>query len=238
MNNKKAPLTDGAKQLYTTKVYNKPVKRARVDRNLRIALLMFAITAFALGFTTILRVNTELQLVRMQWQLEVVRSETITLWGTIIILQDKNDALNVQNAALRNQVELEPAIVYKTVCSTSSFKSWMDYRAITSIGSAQFKLQLKATTDPYYGFRMIDGYIAVAMGSQYGPVGTKYIIEFEDGKVIQAIIGDIKHLGCQSKDGSMLEFIIDSKSIPILQKTSGNFNSVFNGSISMIREVE
>lgn len=220
------------------KVYNKPVKRASADRNLRIALLMFMVTAFALGFMTIIRVNTELQLVRTQWRLEEARSETDTLWSTVITLQDKNDALNAQNEALKNQVDLEPAIVYKTICSTSSFKSWMDYRAITSKSSNQYKLQLKATTDPHYGFRKIGDYIMVAMGPQYGPVGTKYIIQFKDGKVIQAIIGDIKHTGCQSADSSMLEFIVDTRVLPQNFKISGNFNSLFAGPITVIREVE
>ena len=85
---------------------------------------------------------------------------------------------------------------------------------------------------------MIDGYLLVAMGPQYGPVGRKYIIQFENGTVINAMIGDIKHQGCTSSDGSMIEFIIDKEVLPEIIKKSGDFDQVFSGSIVSIREVE
>lgn len=234
MSQNKSPDGNRSEEKLTGKVYIKQTKRARVDTYFHLLVVLFLVSLFALGILTILRANTERQLTQTLWRLEKSRSDNVTLWGSVLLLQSENDDLNAQNAVLKTLTKSSLPI-----CSTSTFKSWMDYRAITSMNSKQYKLQLKATTDQYYGFRMVDEYLMVAMGPQYGPVGSKYIIQFEDGKVIQAIIGDIKHEGCTSKsDGSALEFIIDGTILPTSVKRSGNLNSVFTGSITMIREVE
>lgn len=55
---------------------------------------------------------------------------------------------------------------------------------------------------------------------------------------IYAIIGDIKdkgHNGCSSdRDGSMVEFIVDTQVIDPKIKSSGNFNDVYQGKIERI----
>lgn len=233
MINKKASGATEAGRISTIGLYPKPTRRSRLERRIKTLFILNIILIASLMVIQILRVNTERLLSQSLWQLEEARAENDSLWKSILTLQSKNDELSVQNVALKT-----PTKSNLPICSTSTFKSWMDYRAITSIGSAQYKLQQTATTDPNYGFRMIDGYMAVAMSKQYGPVGTKYIIQFEDGKVIQAIIGDVKQSQCGSADGSILEFIIDVNVLPNSLKTSGNFNNLFAGSITMIREVE
>lgn len=210
-------------------------KRSRIDRNFRIALTLFLVSSTFAGLATVLRVQSELELERTLSRLEDVSQENHALWHSIDALQRENELLAEQVQTLTD--EINQSIV--PVCSTSTFKSWMSYTTITSPSSKQWKLQQRATTDVNYGFRMVDGNILVAMGPEYGPVGTKYLIEFEDGKVINAMIGDVKHEGCTSSpDGSMIEFIVAKEKLPQSIKTAGNFNLLFSGSITMIRTVE
>lgn len=216
----------------------RPVRKYR-DQRMTLILIAFALfCAFTLSMATLIRINLEQRLQSTLLELETTQAENDSLWITILALQTENDELSAEYKTIlllwKNQ-ENET----REICSNSIFKSWMDYRAITSKSSMQYQLQQSATTDKNYGFRTIDGYLLVAMGPQYGPVGSKYIIQFEDGKVINAMIGDIKHEGCTStSDNSMLEFIVDKTILPTSVKRSGNFDSVFNGPIIQIREVE
>lgn len=232
MNNKKGPFTDGPKKNTSSRVYITNENRTWIERNIEVLVIIAMFAIAAVMITSIYRDRAVKELTRVQIHLEEARSENDALQTTILYLQAEKDAL-------KGQAALTMEAGYKTICSTGAFKSWMDYKAITSPTSTQFKLQQEATTDKNYGFRMVDGYILVAMGLQYGPVGTKYIIEFKDGKVINAMIGDIKHEGCTSSgDDSMLEFIINLEALPRSIKSSGNFSGLFAGSIKMIRLVE
>jgi hypothetical protein len=135
--------------------------------------------------------------------------------------------------------EKQPPYETVPVCAPdSTFKSWMDYRKITSTSSWQWKLQQHATTDES-GFRKIDEYFMVAMAKQYGPLGTKYLITLSSGLSIPVIIGDIKgNTTCSHPDTSILEFIIDIDMLLPIIKRSGNVNKVFEGTIIEIRVVE
>lgn len=123
-------------------------------------------------------------------------------------------------------------------CSDNTFKSWMDFRAITNTNSEQYKLQRIASTESFLGLRLLDGYFMIAISKSYGNVGD--IVEvFLEGNSFLAIIGDIKNAGhsdgCSSdRDGSMLEFIVDVKSLHTDIKRSGNFNSFFEGKVLRI----
>lgn len=122
------------------------------------------------------------------------------------------------------------------VCDpTATWKSWMPYQAITYQPSDQYQqLQLHGiATDHYYGFITLDGYLMVAMGEMYGPIGTKYLISFSGGTSVDVIIAEFKHEGCtSSRDGSMIEFLVDTEKIPESIKKSGNFNDLFAGTIT------
>lgn len=197
----------------------KRVKRSRYEQLFRVSLGLFIISLILLIVCTLIRWHVENEL-------KQVKNEISELYGAEIVAYKSVDVTC-------NSVELIEVI---EICSANTFKSWMDYQSITDRSSDQWDLQQEAVTDKNYGFRMIDGYILVAMGSEYGPVGTKYLIEFDDGKVINAMIGDIKHEGCTSKpDGSMIEFIIDTEVLPKSIMKSGNFNDLFKGSIKVIR---
>lgn len=176
----------------------------------------------------VIKMNTEMKLLSAQIQLEDEQAENTKLWATVTTLQEEIAA-----------IKSTPQYIYRDVCSISTFKSYMDYLKITNRSSTQWKLQQVATTEPNYGMRMIDGkYIMVAMSAQYGPVGTKYLISFDSGKSINAIIGDIKQDYCMSDDGSLLEIIVDVNKVPRSIIKSGNFDSVFTGSIVSIMAIE
>lgn len=163
---------------------------------------------------------------KLQNEMQYYQEENSRLWIAISVLQ--KEPKDTSSASF-HQVE---------VCdSKTTFKSWMDYRSITSRSSEQWKLlqQKNVVIDELYGFISMEGYLFVAMGPQYGPVGSKYLISFSGGTSVQVIIGDIKHQGCtSSRDGSMVEFIVDKNAIPESIKQSGNFNELFRGHITSI----
>ena len=64
------------------------------------------------------------------------------------------------------------------VCSTSSTKTYEDYRMITATDSKQYKyIHNEMTVDETTGFLYDeDGFIGVAMGYQFGEIGSRYYI--------------------------------------------------------------
>jgi len=189
--------------------------------------IIFALLVVVVS-VTLIKMNTEMELLSAQIQLEDEQAENAKLWVSV-------ETLQTEIAAIKST----PTYIYRNVCSTSIFKSYMDFRTITNHSSTQWKLQQVATTDKNFGVRLIDNkYIMVAMSAQYGPVGTKYLISFDSGKSINAIVGEQKQEPCQASDGSMIEFIIDVAVTPKSILRSGNFNDVFQGSITSIMAIE
>lgn len=126
------------------------------------------------------------------------------------------------------------------VCSTNTFKSYMGYEAITDTTSKQWELQQEAETESSYGLRMLNDYFMIAVTSRYGQVGDVLEIDFQGGSML-AIIGDIKsdgHDSCQStRDGSVVEFIIDSEKLHPTIRKLGDLNVLFKGSIKTIHNL-
>ena len=143
--------------------------------------------------------------------------------------------------------ETKPYIT-KYVPSNNSFKSYMGYKAITSKSSPQYKLQLQAYTGEY-GIRMvnIDGEnrYCIALGSFYTTkIGTKIDVVMANGNILKCILGDMKaniHTDAQNiraRDGSVVEFIIDSTSLHPMARRMGNVSYAaekFSGEIKEIR---
>ena len=138
-------------------------------------------------------------------------------------------------------------------CSTSSTKTYEDYRLITSVGSAQYQyIHNHCTVDEETGF-LIDeeGFMGVAMGYSFGEIGSRYYIELDTGITIPVVKVDAKaseHApnGCSaSSDASVIEFVIDTdKAIAYFGganglASSGNFNNYkyLKGSIRDIEQV-
>lgn len=148
------------------------------------------------------------------------------------------------------EVPTDPTGVYFTSMDLpdgipGTFKSWMNYAAITSTTTRQYHVKALAKTDPN-GYRVINGKYLVAMASYYGPVGTELRITLSSGRVFYVIIGDQKsdrhtdplnqyHLS----DKSILEFIVDpDKFLNTAALRSGNLsNDGFEGAIVKIEKV-
>ena len=105
----------------------------------------------------------------------------------------------------------------------------MSYTAITNKSSSQWKLQQRAYTDEN-GFRCIDGYPLVAIGTGWGCwVGDTILITCENGNSFKAIVGDIKADRHTTEDNKTTlsnncrcEFIIDSSALHPSVKSAGN----------------
>lgn len=136
------------------------------------------------------------------------------------------------------------------VISASSTKTYMDYRAITAKNSPQYKYIHNYMDIGEDGFlRDEDGYIGVALGSYFGEIGSRYDFVLDSGitlhliKVEEKSDADTSYGFYHNCDGSVIEFVIDTKSAAMQKNRwnngliwSGNFNncSEFKGRISSI----
>lgn len=147
---------------------------------------------------------------------------------------------------LLNPIVKEEVEVEIEVCSSSSAKTYMDSSKISPI-SYQGKFIREHMT-------AIDGllydkdlYIGVALGSYFGPIGSRFTFILDTGIQLNVIKVEAKsdwHTvgGCQQRwDGSVIEFVIDTESenFPRLSNKhpfNGNFNNApqFKGNIVKI----
>lgn len=120
----------------------------------------------------------------------------------------------------------------------NSFKAYMDYRTITDVSSSQWQLQQQAYTDTN-GLRKIDNYYCVALGTYYtNQIGDKFRIELKTGKTIDVIVADIKsdihtndtnqYIELNGKI-NIIEFIVDTYSLPTLARVMGDISYVEDG---------
>lgn len=136
-------------------------------------------------------------------------------------------------------------------CATSSTKTYMDYRAITSTTSAQYRyIQNYMEVDGSGLLIDEDGFVGVALGSYFGSIGQRYYFTLETGVVIPVVKidekadADTNYSGCsQAFDGSVIEFVIDrDKALDYFGRLSnnyvlnGNFNNykIFSGRIEKV----
>jgi len=155
--------------------------------------------------------------------------------------------LEVEDYIVQNEITLKSTVFEP--CSTSSVKSYMDRKAITSETSKQHKF-IEENMEVRNGFWFDrEGYIGVALGSWFGEIGSRWVFELSSGELIYAVKideKDDKHTinGCEHKlDGSVIEFVIDTESSPYWIGSNGlilngNFNNLeyFEGTIERIRK--
>lgn len=103
-------------------------------------------------------------------------------------------------------------------CSTSSAKTYEDYRMITATGSRQYQhIKNHMTVDETTGFLYDeDGFVGVALAYGFGPIGSRYYVVLDTGIVIPVVKIDAKAAvdasnGCSANvNASVIEFVIDS----------------------------
>lgn len=135
---------------------------------------------------------------------------------------------------------------YAVPSGNTSFKSYMDYRAITNKNSAQWDLQTKCWTDKD-GLRRKGDYYVVALGSYYADhIGDRFIITLDTGVEIPVIVGDLKadkHTDATNRytlteDGrkNILEFVVDTQQLPEMARKMGDISYVsgFRGNVRSI----
>lgn len=141
--------------------------------------------------------------------------------------------------------------------NAGNFKSFMDYRAITSKTSDQFRLQQLAETSDY-------GIRAVEYQGQKRPLialGTGLIADLQVGSVVEvviknpdqnftqlvAVVGDIKDNRdtdadniAQKYDKSIMELINDRNHAPEIVLKTGDYSSIpeLNGQICQIKKID
>lgn len=118
----------------------------------------------------------------------------------------------------------------------SIFKSYEDYRLITSTNTPHYKLQNSYAYTGKDGVRMVNGRYCIALGSYFEKTIGQYIdIVLANGTVIECILGDQKsdahtawpHVA--HGDGSVVEFIIDKKVMdPYVVRTTGNVSDLYD----------
>lgn len=112
------------------------------------------------------------------------------------------------------------------------FKSYEDYRDITSPTSPHYRLQRDYAYTNSDGIRMVEGRYCIALGSYFTTTIGQYIdIVLANGTIIPCILGDQKadahtdklHIA-HSTDSSVVEFIVDKKVLPYKPKTMGSIS--------------
>lgn len=138
----------------------------------------------------------------------------------------------------------------------SSFKTYMDYRAITNKRSPQYRFIKTWGWSDNNGFMRANGekdlgvtddYYMIALGSYYGTkIGTKYKITTDMGNVFYGVLCDQKddaHTNSTHQYASnhdVVEFIVDTrKLIPIVKRMgSANVYMPLNGKIASIEKMD
>ena len=139
----------------------------------------------------------------------------------------------------------------------SSWKTWMDYRAITNKASAQYKLIHNWGWVDEQGFMRVNGerdlgitddYYMIALGSYYGSkMGTKYRFTTNTGNIFYGILSDAKaypevnstnQYGLRNKD--IVECLVYTTMLNKEVKMWGTANVYMplNGSITKIERID
>ena len=138
----------------------------------------------------------------------------------------------------------------------SSFKSWMDYRAVTNTKSAQYKFIRRWGWIDEQGFMrcsgerdlgITDDYYLIALGSYYGTeIGTKYRITTDTGKVFYGALADCKadrHTNSTNQYAGhkdVVEFLVDTRILNrnVRRMGSANVYMPLNGRIAKIERID
>ena len=117
----------------------------------------------------------------------------------------------------------------KDVPSNNNFKSYMDADTITSRNTDQYKLKAKYVIDEQTGIWTVDERYCIAVGSYYTQsIGTYIDVVMENGSTLHCILGECKrnrdtdHTNRQNHNGSVVEFIVNTSSMPSMVRKMGN----------------
>lgn len=162
---------------------------------------------------------------------------------------DINNTINPFNMPIDTHDEQEKIVIEKPLTQIietpahSPRKPWMDYRSVTDEASVQYELLSRA----YHadnGLLYVDGHLAVAIGSGYGPVGTRYEMDIGGTtyKVIKADAKNDAHTlngeGFLGTDGHLIEMIVDTDLLDVDAMYTGDCDCLVPGTVTEIRRIE
>lgn len=168
--------------------------------------------------------------------------ESQSLLRTAVVTVNAETTEQPENSS--SQEEVINTKSYEVSTEASSFKSYMDYRALTDTSSTQYEMQQSAYTDDN-GLRKIDEHFCVAMGTYYGELGDILHIETDEGATWTVILSDIKsdvHTDSTHRyttaNNCMMEFIVDTSAMDHGIKQSGTVNALgFQGKICKVTKI-
>lgn len=125
------------------------------------------------------------------------------------------------------------------------FKSYMDYRCITSKSSKQYKLQNLYAKTGDYGIRTVNDRFCIAVGSYFtSDIGQYLDLVLENGTVIQCVLADLKSDAHTDKNniitmhnGCVSEFVVHTESLDSLAKKMGDISYCNENWKSPVKEV-
>lgn len=191
------------------------------------------------------------------------------LWSMLVVKNKyiskpvEEDAVKVEKAHVEVKSEMIEGPSLKATYTSlgapninSSFKTYMDYRKITSKSSPQYKWIRKWGWCDDQGFMRASGerdlgveddYYLIALGSYYGKeIGTKYRITTDTGRVFYGVLADCKadrhtnrtHQYAANKD--VVEFLVDTRCLrsDVKRMGSANVYMPLNGSIVKIERID
>ena len=133
--------------------------------------------------------------------------------------------------ALKDNVSDEYPEYRSIHISSSGFKSYMSYKAITKTSSPQWKIQHNFAYTGEYGIRMVGDRFCIAVGTGVGGSLGDYIdLVLANGEIIPCIISDRK-ANCHTYDDNITsfnscvsEFLIDNSCLDANAKQRGNIS--------------
>ena len=181
------------------------------------------------------------RIVELEGELEKVKGEVNKTKITNNNKKDSNKEISDNKETSANKDNLTIPNGFNT------FKSYMDYKCIRK-DCKQGKIVYgeNAWTDED-GLRKSGEYYCVALGSYYGNVGDKFIIETKKGnkyKVIKADEKADKHTDSSNRytlsNGCMIEWIVETNKLDKFVKSSGNIDNIkkVSGAIIKITKIK
>lgn len=156
-------------------------------------------------------------------------NDGVTTWSYVAYRNDTGDI----SLGFIDSTELLTTPIASTdysIPSYSGFKSYMDYRSITTKTSPAYTLSYNGYTGNE-GIRMYNGRYLIAIGMHFNAsVGDYVDLTLENGTVIKGIIGDRKSWRDTeasmlfTSNGCMSEFIVQEEYLSSLVKHKGNIS--------------
>ena len=177
--------------------------------------------------------------VEIQAVSEVVTSEA----NSCHLVENLQFSIDTISASAERASSVDPCNQIIETPAHNERKPWMDYRAVTDTSSAQYELLSRA----YHadnGLLYVDGHLAVAIGSGYGPVGTRYEMDIGGTtyKVIKADAKNDAHTlngeGLLGTDGHLIEMIVDTDLLDSEAMYTGDCDCLVPGTVTEIRRIE